>query len=1082
MLKMCAFGSYGQETVIDFTKSGQNLFLITGDTGAGKTTIFDAIVFALYGQASSIYNKKDGLLLQSQFASMEKVPKVEFTFAESVAENAPIYKIRRVPRHLRPMKRQNNAKNDTNLVADKGFTELVMPDGSEYIEKDIDEKIEEIVGLTREQFMQVAMIAQGEFMELLRAKTDDKKEIFRKLFNTELYERIRCILDEKRRKKEREITDIRIQCQTEIAHVTITEDFEDYEKISEYGAEIKSGSIIRLKEYIECLETFCNYADSKANNVTNQWSAAAKELDAAKNEYAKAETLMEAFTKYEEAVAAIKQYEERKPDLEKKTAFVNQLKEAYELKPVYQLYVDAQKEFCSLKTKLEEQEKAMPELDRLWDSALTEYEQMHLTYETKKKTFHELTQKVTAALQLFDRREAAETQKAAILKKNGSIQQKKAKKEKELENLSDAHEKSLEIIGRYADSAVNKAKAESELKKAEELGERIKRLQALEKEINKTTQSLSKKQKELKEANAKYQEKTTFYINQNNLFLSEQAGILASELVEGKPCKVCGSKVHPSPYRLNEGLLIPTQSEVEIARADSESWNQKQQKKALEANELKTGLEKQQEQQLAEQNELCVQLGVSVDENAASTEAASMVVLTKAFESYQSKAQEQNEKYQKELALLEEEKQNEEKLRVNIEKETATLEKLKVDLNASNEALAGIEAALNELENHTEFKTREEAQQVKSAAEKQFQQISDTYKQKETENQQARKNREKAQSLIEEYKATLPQRQAHTKKRKDEYEQLFAQKSFAKSESENKNTNVDTTQDNNLKWLKLTEKYTQEMLLEWEEQLTQYQKDIQEAIVKKETTGSMIKDQSKPDLDSMKQTIQEKQKCYNNLDIDKTNLIRIRDEDKKVLQILKNQISQRERIIHEHTKLDSLYRMISGSVSKQNKMDLETFVQRYYLKKILAAANRRFEKMTAGQFRLLLKEIDDAGKGRNEGLDLMVDSLVTGKKREVRTLSGGESFMAALSLALGMADQIKEGSGAIHLDMMFIDEGFGSLDEHSRGQAVRILKEMAGGDRLIGIISHVTELKQEIENQLVVTKNDTGSSVSWKIN
>ena len=111
----------------------------------------------------------------------------------------------------------------------------------------------------------------------------------------------------------------------------------------------------------------------------------------------------------------------------------------------------------------------------------------------------------------------------------------------------------------------------------------------------------------------------------------------------------------------------------------------------------------------------------------------------------------------------------------------------------------------------------------------------------------------------------------------------------------------------------------------------------------------------------------------------------------------------------------------------------------------------------------------------------MVYSLVTGRRREVRTLSGGESFMAALSLALGMADRIQEGSGAFSLDMMFIDEGFGSLDEHSRGQAVRILKEMAGGDRMIGIISHVTELKQEIDSQLIVTKDETGSSVRWRV-
>jgi exonuclease SbcC len=137
--------------------------------------------------------------------------------------------------------------------------------------------------------------------------------------------------------------------------------------------------------------------------------------------------------------------------------------------------------------------------------------------------------------------------------------------------------------------------------------------------------------------------------------------------------------------------------------------------------------------------------------------------------------------------------------------------------------------------------------------------------------------------------------------------------------------------------------------------------------------------------------------------------------------------------------------------------------------------------MSAGQFELRMYDRDKAGEGKNKGLDLMVYSSVTGKEREVRTLSGGESFMAALSLALGMADQIQERSAAVNLDVMFIDEGFGSLDDHSRNQAVRVLMNMAGGSKLIGIISHVTELKQEIDNQLVVTKDDEGSHVRWQI-
>ena len=161
-------------------------------------------------------------------------------------------------------------------------------------------------------------------------------------------------------------------------------------------------------------------------------------------------------------------------------------------------------------------------------------------------------------------------------------------------------------------------------------------------------------------------------------------------------------------------------------------------------------------------------------------------------------------------------------------------------------------------------------------------------------------------------------------------------------------------------------------------------------------------------------------------------------------------------------------------------MDIETFVQRYYLERILYAANRRFLDMSAGQFELRMYDIDQAGKGKNRGLDLMVYSTVTGKEREIRTLSGGESFMAALALALGMADQIQEESAAIRLDMMFIDEGFGSLDTHSRNQAVKVLKSMAEGSRLIGIISHVTELKQEIDDQLIVKKDENGSYVTWQ--
>ena len=184
--------------------------------------------------------------------------------------------------------------------------------------------------------------------------------------------------------------------------------------------------------------------------------------------------------------------------------------------------------------------------------------------------------------------------------------------------------------------------------------------------------------------------------------------------------------------------------------------------------------------------------------------------------------------------------------------------------------------------------------------------------------------------------------------------------------------------------------------------------------------------------------------------------------------------------MEEHRRLDDLYNLLGGKVSG-GRMDIETYVQRYYLERILYAANRRFQEMSAGQFELRMRDINQAGVGKNRGLDLMVYSNVTGKEREVRTLSGGESFMAALSLALGMADQIQESAASVNLDVMFIDEGFGSLDDHSRDKAVRVLQDMANGSKLIGIISHVTELKQEIEDQLIVKKDEEGSHVRWQI-
>ena len=249
-LVMEAFGSYGQRTTVDFTAPTQNLFLITGDTGAGKTTIFDAIVFALYGQASSESNRKDGAELQSQYSAVSTEPFAELTFSEERDGGIRIYQVRRTPRHLRPLKKGSGLREEKETVT------LTLPDGTVFpgSAKETDEKLVEIVGLTKSQFMQVAMIAQGEFMTLLRAKSDERKLIFRRLFGTEFYQAMVDELARRRKESLAGMARIHTAVQTETAHVTVPEDDPEAEEINALKDSILSGDHLQVTVFEPFME------------------------------------------------------------------------------------------------------------------------------------------------------------------------------------------------------------------------------------------------------------------------------------------------------------------------------------------------------------------------------------------------------------------------------------------------------------------------------------------------------------------------------------------------------------------------------------------------------------------------------------------------------------------------------------------------------------------------------------------------------------------------------------------------------------------------------------------------------------
>lgn len=199
-----------------------------------------------------------------------------------------------------------------------------------------------------------------------------------------------------------------------------------------------------------------------------------------------------------------------------------------------------------------------------------------------------------------------------------------------------------------------------------------------------------------------------------------------------------------------------------------------------------------------------------------------------------------------------------------------------------------------------------------------------------------------------------------------------------------------------------------------------------------------------------------------------------------VVKEVERYAAERERLEEQDAVVKSLNMTANGNLSGSMKMDLETYVQRRYFEQILREANKKLIQMSGNRFLLQLKETSELGRRRNEGLDLSVYSIVTDTVRDVKTLSGGEAFMAALSMALGFADIVGRTAGALRLNVMFIDEGFGSLDDVSREQAVKVLTELAGDGRMVGIISHVTELKDQIDKKLVVTKGNRGSDLHWE--
>ena len=1061
-LTMQAFGSYGEKTEIDFQKGG-DFFLISGDTGSGKSTIFDAMMFALYGEVSTNGSGKENELL-SQFVDVRNdKPLVSLVFTAYQHGQEETYKITRTPRHIRPAKRTGAKPQEEGETA-----ELLMPDGSQYPGKlsDTNRKIEELVGLTADQFRKVVMIAQGEFMDFLRAGSKEKTELLRDLLKTDYYyqlsERLKTLAKEKNTAAKTQRANMSF-----FAGRAVTEGLPEEDA---QALEAAKGTVITAKELqpeqvdalAEVLSGACARLQLQQRELAKQQTAAQNDRDECMKRIEAAKPLMDSFKALESAEKTLQECAAQADEIEEKRGLIGKIRDAWAIKPKYQRMKDARDALAAAQTELAAKQQELPKLKQTATDAAALHQQMEKTKDAATTQCAEVETKVEKALKTFDALEEAEK---TLRQAEKADTKAKADAESAKKALDDF--KHQEDAWRTQEAELQGTEAAYEVYKQQnqqyrDLNQALKDLHGSQKDVQEKAQQAAAAKEAYASATQKYQREQKAYDDYRLAFLNAQAGLLARELAPGKPCPVCGALDHPTPCQLTQENQQLNREELERRRKAADDAAKAQETAASDAKSAQVKLtERQKAAEVAEKK--LVENATNIRENVPMATVADVEAMLTAW---LPELQSASKSVQAKVEALND-------VRKNLDGAKAEREKLEKAASAAQETAKSTAVKKAEAEKtwnlHQEelsggaYRTRGDAVAQRTQAQEAKEKAEAAASQAAEKERQAQKAETDCETQIRRLNEEMPQKQANAEEFNQQYQQTMAEKS------------LDETQ-----WKALTETYPDVKIADrLQEEAEAFKEKKTAAEEKHKTAQNAIAGREKPNMEQLEVASKAAELALKEVSDALEAAKHLHSDNAKVLKDLREGRDPLAKACKEANTAQHLSDVMAGSESG-NRMNLETFVQRSYMEKILCDANRRFRDMSNGQFELKLINVEDAGEGKNKGLDLEVYSIVTGKTRSVNTLSGGESFMAALSLALGMADQIQAATAAIHLDVMFIDEGFGSLSDNARNEAVNILKEMAGKQRQIGIISHVSELKDEIENQLIVKKDDRGSHISWR--
>lgn len=1098
-LTISAFGPYADRMDLDFTQlGGGGLYLITGDTGAGKTTIFDAITFALYGEASGEIRK--GEMFRSKYAKPEVRTFVELTFTYRGKD----YTVKRNPEYLRPKDRGQG------MTTEKANAELIFPDERQPVTKstEVTKAVTQLLGLDQRQFRQIAMIAQGDFQKLLLAGTADRSEIFRKIFHTEIYQELQNRLRDAAKARWKTYDEKKRSISQYLEGIVCPEDAVFQKELAKLKKEKFDGEMMRGMELLAlCIEM----DQERLSRLEEERSALGTQMEQQNRLLGK---VKESRKRQEEKAQKEKELEELIPEEAEKRQKSEQADREASVCKELEAQIRTGQESLELLRKMKQEKEELLERRKELQTAAEEKEGLRTEQEQAKAQITEQKEQeeaLSGTETLLARAEQKETQvrerletmtsyREAVLAANqkAAVLTEELKHLQEQENaLSVQMETTAVRLAERQDAALQEEKWRQAGKEFSQL---LRNWTAAEREWKEKQEAYRKSLEIRNDVRETYQE-------MERLFLDAQAGILAENLTEGTPCPVCGSVHHPALAKkaehapdketLDQKEELQKQNEVTAALSEAAGNFGRQTEAAREelarriawraaaparTKEAPADQKCQKEQERLAQlsEEQFAQAAKETEKQLASEEKRQKTRREEyaAYEKQQQQEQKQREKRkqvmaekQAEIGRLEGEKQT-----FSVQLERKIEEILKTAAEDQKADAGQLQTAKDRLGTFQQEPEKEERlQQLMLAA-------LECEKALEQEKNQVSIRKKELLAKQKEWKALKRIIQTGTEQMEQREKAIHEKELLETKVREMEKTLLEKIGEKEAQLAGKDETQLRTDISQWsakKAQLEQAQQEAKKLFDKVKNHLTEVRaaiaairsleeaaetEDTLPSETELQEKIAELTEQRQKIDQKHSEQYHAANTNRATYQAVQNQQSQMQAVEEEYKWVRALADTAGGTLGGKRKIELETYVQMAYFDRILRKANLRFLTMSGGQYELKRQE-DGANKKEKAGLDLNVIDHYNGTERSVRTLSGGESFQASLSLALGLSDEIQSYAGGIQLDAMFVDEGFGSLDEESLNQAVKALEGLAGGNCMVGIISHVPELKERIEKK-----------------